>query len=1068
MRKFSMLVSAFLLCGAMLFAQQKTVTGKVTDEKGDPVPFATVKIKGTTTGVSADANGNFTIATNNPSDVLVISSQGFAISENTVGDASVVNISLKSQNQQLQEVVVTAFGVKREKKALGYSAQDIKGAELTQANQGNTLSALSGKVAGLQVTNSTGSPGGAAYIRLRGITSLGGGQPLLVVDGVPIDNSTRGTSLGNVAQSNRAIDLNPDDIESVSVLKGPAAASLYGTQGSDGVILITTKRGKRKFELSYGYGISFDRVNKLPEIQDKYVKGSGGNISSFASGTSTSYGALADTLMWTGVANEWDPHGNIVGKSNPTGTLKFVPYDNAKQFYRTGITQNHNVSITGGNENTTYRFSYSNLDQTGIIALSDFQRNTIRLNADSRLTDKLRTGTSISYIISGGDRVQEGSNTSGVMLGLLRTPNSFDNSNGASNADDPKSYLLSSSGYQRTYRGVGDGSARGYYDNPYWTINKSKFKDQVNRILGNVYITYDFFPWLSVTDRVGLDQYTDDRKQNFAITSANAKPGSVEYRNYFYQALNNDLLVTLSHKLANELNGSLLLGNNFYSQKNTFNQSIGNTLIIPDFYDLGNSASQITSASNSILRKKSYFAQAKFEFKNFLFVDGTIRAENSSAFVSEENKKGKWVYFPSVNGSFVFSDALHTNRKFLTYGKIRASYGLAGRLPSLYSTETYYSSGAIADGWTSGLAYPINGQQGFFAGSLGNPGIKPEITSTLDLGAELKFFNGRFGVDFTYYDSKSKDLLLFLPLAPSSGFGSQYTNAASIKNNGIELTVTGTPLQTKDFSWDITVNWSMNRSKVTSLGPGVETLFLGGFTNGAINAVAGQPFGMIYGVGYVKDPNGNTVINDDPSDAFYGYPMVDANSRALGDPNPKWNGGINNRFTYKNFTFSVLFDTRQKFDMWDGTRGALVNFGTAKETENRGQDHVFEGVLGHLDVNGNLVLGSGKADITVQPNQDWYQSGGSGFIVNEPFVEDASWVKLREAALGYNVDLSKSVVGKVIKGLDVSVVGRNLFLFTKYKGVDPETSLAGGTALGIDYFNNPGTRAIGFNVKVNF
>jgi TonB-linked SusC/RagA family outer membrane protein len=1070
MRKFLVLLTSLMLSGVLAFAQTHTVSGTVIDESGTHVPYATVVEKGTRNATTADANGNFSIKMKGNGG-LSFTATGFnGTTVNPTGNS--VTATLVKNNTELATVsITTAFGVKREKKALGYSSQEITAKDLNQANQGNAFSALSGKVAGLQITNSTGDPGAAAYIRLRGITSLGGGQPLIVVDGVPIDNSTTGTSLGNVSQSNRGVDLNPDDIESVSVLKGPAAASLYGTQGSDGVILITTKRGKKSregkmFDISYDYGITIDHVNKLPDLQMKYAKGSAGKLSSFTSGTSTSFGPLNDTLAWTGVANVWDPHGDIVGASNPAGRVKFVPYNNPNQFFRNGKNQSHNIALSGGNDNLTYRFSYSNLYQEGIIPTSNFERNTVRLNADAKLTDKLSTGASMSYIVSGGERVQEGSNTSGILLGLLRTPNSFDNSNGATSATDPIAYLLPS-GFQRTYRGIGDG-VRGYYDNPYWTINKNKFRDRVNRIIGNVYLTYTFTPWLSVTDRVGLDQYTDSRKQNFAIASATAKPGSVIYNDYVYQSVNNNLIATLTHKIVNNINGSLLLGSIYYSERYHHENATGSTLIIPDFYDLSNSSNQTASSTSYNFRTKAFFAQAKFDFKSYLFVDGTIRSENSSAFVSDDKPKGRWIYFPSINGSFVFSDALKINSGILSFGKLRASYGVAGRLPSIFSTTTYFSSQTIGDGWTNGLVYPINGQQGFFAGTLGNPKLRPERTSSLDLGTELRFFKGRFGIDFTYYDSKSKDLLLSVPLAPSSGYGSQYTNAASIKNHGIEVILNATPVRTKSFSWDMTINWSMNKSLVTSLGPGVQTLFLGGFTNGAINAVAGQPFGVIYGIGYVKDSKGNTVINDDPTNAFYGYPIVDSKSRALGDPNPKWQGGIQNKFTFKNFTLSVLFDTRQKFDMWDGTRGALFNFGTAKETETRGQEHVFEGVLGHLDATGTLIPGSGKNTNVVKPGQSWYQGGGSGFIVNEPFIEDASFVKLRELAIGYTLNLEKSKISKVIRSLDFNLIGRNLFLWTKYKGVDPETSLAGGTALGIDYFNNPGTRSLGFNVKVNF
>ncbi len=1081
MRKLTSMLACMLFI-VNAYSQLKEVTGEVKDANGNAVPNASIKIKGEKKGTSADANGIFTVKLS-PDATLIVSGVGFETKEIRTGNLQHLSVSLKPSNAVLNEVVVTALGVKSTKKAVGFVTQEVKGEDLNQGHTSNTLGALSGKVAGLEVTSSSGTPGAAIFIKLRGFTSFNGdGQPLMVIDGVPLNNATNMMSLGNVAQSNRGIDINPDDIENVTVLKGPSASALYGTLGTDGVILITTKRGKKskdgsKFDINYGYSAAWDQVNRLPQLQMKYAQGTGGQYRSPLNGTSTSYGPSIDTLRWTGVSNDWDPHGNIVGASNPAGKIQVTPYNNLKQFFRTGLTQQHNFSISGSSDITSYRFSYSNLNQTGIEPVADFLRNTFTFNADTKLSEVLKTGASVSYINSGGNRVQEGSNTSGILLGLARTPNTFDNSYGQSDPNYLKAYQLPN-GTERTYRGPGDG-VRAYYDNPYWTVNKNLFRDQVNRLLGSVYFTYNPVSWVTVTERLGTDLYSDNSKQNFALYSATVKPGQVDYTNISYRHVNNDLLLTLTKKdLVKGLNGSLLVGNSLYSETFANNASQGTGLTVPDFYDLSNTSTQLAGFSGYTLRRVAYLADAKFDYRSYLFLDLAARAENSSAFVSDIVNKGKYYFFPSANLSFVFTDALKWKNKIINFGKLRMAYGQAGRLPGVFGTGTYYSSGTIADGFTTGNTYPINGQQGFFAGTLGNPKLKPELTESVDVGADLQFFQNRLGLNFTYYTSTSKDLLLSVPISPSSGYGAEYTNAASLKNHGIEITLTGSPIRTTHFSWDVTVNWSMNRSLVTALGPGIETVGLGGFTNGAINAVKGQPFGQIYGVGYVRDASGKTVINDDPSNAYngspYGYPIQDPNSKALGNPNPQWIGGIQNSFTYKGFSFRFLFDTKQKFDQWNGTRGALVNFGTAAETVSRGQDKVFSGVSGHLDAGGNVVNGtsskpgSGAANtVVVQPGQSWFQGNGSGFTVVEPFVEDASFVKLRELSLSYHVAFRESNMKKIIKGLDFSVIGHNLLLFTKYKGVDPETSLAGPTALGIDYFNNPGTRSVGFNVRVN-
>ena len=1075
MRKKLLLGFCALFMFSIYSIAQTTATGKVVDEKGAAISGATVFEKGTKNGTTTASDGSYSLKVKAGAK-LVVSSVGYE--DYTVAAGSGVKTALANTSKDIAEVVVTAFGIKREKKALGFAQQEVKGSDLNAASNGNALGALSGKVAGLQVTSSSGTPGAASYLRLRGVSSLGGGQPLIVIDGMPIDNSTDGSSLGNVSQSNRGIDINPEDIENVSILKGPSASALYGTQGTDGVILITTKRGKKgkngsTLNMEYSYSITADKVNRLPELQNMYTQGTGGNIRTPAQHTSLSWGPKRDTLKWNGISNIYDINGGIVGKSNPAGVKDFVPYDNAGKFFETGISQTHNVSFGSMNEMSSYRFSYSNLYSKGIVPTSTFERNSFSLTVDTKLADNLKAGVSANYVISGGNRIQEGSNISGLMLGLLRTPISFDNSNGATDPTDKLAYELAD-GRQRSYRGIGDANA-GYvwYDNPYWTINKNLFKDEVNRILTNTYLTYTPFKWLTITDRIGLDHYGDDRKSNFAKHSAALPSGQVTLQSIVYNHVNNDLLVNMNHKLSNDLDGSLLLGYNLYSEKYSRSTLQGTGLTILDFNDLSNTSSQTTTNTSYVLRRKALFAQSKVAYKNYLFFDASIRAENSSAFVSAAQTKGAWFYFPSVSSSLIFTDALKLPNKILSYGKVRIAYGEAGRLPSVYSTNNFYRSALVADGWTSGLTFPISGNQAVFGGVLGNANLRPERTGTIDIGTELRFFNGRIGLDFTYYSSKSKDLLTLVPLSASTGYGNIYTNAATIENKGIELSLTGTPVKTKNFTWDVLVNYSSNKSNVSEIAPGIQNLFLGGFTGGSIYAVKDNPFGMIYGADFYRTPAGKLVIQDDPTNTFYGYPIMNSSSKAIGNPNPKWIGGLRNTLTYKNISLSFLFDTKQKFDMWNGTRGALVNFGVAKETENRGSDKTFDGVLGHIDATGNIIYNGGSPkdnNVVVKPGQPWYQGGGAGGGFNGPaaqFVEDASFTKLREVSLSYSFEI-KGTLHKYVKDITLTFVARNLWLITSYRGIDPETSLAGSNALGIDYFNNPSTKTFGGTVKIKF
>ncbi|MBN8851115.1 MAG: SusC/RagA family TonB-linked outer membrane protein [Sphingobacteriales bacterium] len=1076
MRKALMLLAVLVICTTLAFSQVKTITGRIVDQSGAPVPFVTIHIKESKQTVSADAEGGFAIKAE-PSQTLVITGTGFATKEIKVGDQTSLTIQMSKKESNLTEVVVTALGIKQEKKALGYATQQVSGASLVQADATNTLSGLGGKVAGLQISSSTGTPGAATYMRLRGVTSLVAGQPLIVVDGVPIDNSNTGVSLGNVAQSNRAIDINPDDIENVSVIKGPAAATMYGTQGSDGVILITTKRGGKarsgnRFDITYSANFTFDEVNKLPELQMKYSQGYNGLYNapnSSASGRRLTWGALIDTLKWDGVATEWDPHGSIVGASNPAGKTKVVPYNNAKQFFRTAFSQTHNLSLSGGNDFSSYRFSFSNLASSGIIPVSSFNRTTFLVSGDTRLSDKLKTGATVNYIVSGGNRVQEGSNTSGIMLGLMRTPTTFDNSNGVSDPKNTKAFLLSD-GNQRTFRGEGSRSG-GKYDNPYWTINRNPFRDKVQRILANAYLSYDPYSWLNITERIGVDHYGDDRFQSFAISSNGHPTGQIDYTDISNTIYNNDLLVTMTHNLTDDLKGTLLLGNNLYFTEYNQNNLEGDGYVAPDYYSLANTSSQLASNSYQRTSRLAFNAQAKFDYKGYLFVDGGIRAEKSSTFISYAVPYPSFVYFPSAGASFIFSDAFNMTSKAFSYGKLRFSYGQAGRLPGIYGTTNTFAGTSVvglADGWTSGISFPINGQQAVFGNGLGNANLKPERTSSIDIGTELRFLENRLGLDVTYYVSKSHDLLLSVPISPSSGYGSYYTNGASMENHGLEVVLNATPVKAGDFRWDMNINWSFNRSKVTALAPGVSTYTITGFTGALIENIVGQPYGIVYGTDFLRDSKGNLIVSDGQDGTPAGYPIAGTNSIRIGNPNPKWIGGWQNTFSYKGFTLGALFETKQKFDVWNGTKGAMTYFGTAKVTENRGTSYTFQGVLGHADDNGNAVVTGGANKTPVLLDQSWYSDyiGNSFTGPAAQSVEDGTYVRLREVSLGYTFNTKSWGTHNFIKSLTVTAIGRNLWLHTKYSGVDPDTGLGGSAGLGIDYFNNPGTRTFGFNVKV--
>ena len=1084
MRKTLSLLALLILCSVLGWSQTKTITGLVTDGNNDPIPFATIKIKGSNIGVAADQNGNFSIQAGS-GNVFSISAVGFVSQDISVGSHTVLNIALKPSGS-LQEVVVTALGVKRNKNDLGYAAQTINADVIEKGGQTDALKALSGKIAGIQVTSSTGTPGGSAYIQLRGANSItGDNQPLFVIDGVPIDNGQNYSGdpsdgsnnvLFGATNTNRGADINPDDIESITVLKGPAAAALYGIGAANGAIIITTKSGKAgKMQVDFSSSVTFDKVNRYPGLQNQWVKGSGGAIGTYPSSNRYSWGAKADTLLWTGVPNDFDIHGSLVGKSNPNGKIAFVPYDNMRDFFRTAPSFTNSISFSGGNNIATYRVGYTNLYQNSIVPTQYFQRNSLSFSGSLNLSEKFKVSTNMNYTRSNSSQPQNGSNTSGIMLGLTRTPINFDNSNGATNAKDPKAYLFpvgsEYAGLQRAYRFNG---ALGIYDNPFWTLNKTPYTTDLNRLIGNVQVDYNIGAGFSALYRLGSDIYQDNRQQYYDIGSSEYSGGRIFYDRYTYTSLNSDLILGYSKKLSENFKFDGKVGNNFYSNNLNEIYTQGDALVASNFDNIDNAT--VVKSSNFVTpyRRSSAYFDLNFDFASILFFEVTGRNDWSSTLPPDKRS----FFYPSANLGFVFTKlGSLQDSKVLSFGKLRLSAAQVGKDAPAFALNGFYTKSTFGDGYTSGITYPSDGVGGFGrVTTLGNPNLKPEKTTSFEAGLDLKFFQNRLGIDVTGYYSKGQDLIVSAPLAASTGYNSQYINSGSIETKGIELQLTATPVQARNFRWDAFINFSSYQNKILKLADGVSQVTLNGFTGTTIAQIAGYGAASIFGYGYERDSKGNIVVDDRSGGAQY-YPIAPAVQKFLGNTNPKFLLGFGNTFTFKGFSLYGLFDWKHGGMMWNGTRGSLSAIGTSDNTNNRGQMHLFNGVLGHLndagelvhnDGNGNEVPGAGAANTTSVPlSEAWYLGNGGGFgNLNEAFIEDASYIKLREASLSY--DLSSFLTGNhFIKGASLGVFVRNVIVWTPYKGIDPETSLTGATsAQGIDYFNMPGTMSMGFSLKL--
>lgn len=734
------------------------------------------------------------------------------------------------------------------------------------------------------------------------------------------------------------------------------------------------------------------------------------------------------------------------GKANAASPNSWGPltksdssWDNMDEFFKTGHLYNNSLVLNAFNEKSSLRVSLANLKQDGIIPNTDFKRNTITVNADHKISDKFTFGTAFSYVNSGGTLVQNGSNLAGVMLGLTRTPADY-------RLSDPNGG--GENGWTNT-----DGTQRQWfplYDNPHWSVRNNPFTTDLNRVYGNLNFRASPFKFMDLTYRLGTDVYTDKRYSIFAIGSnqpASAPNGELNENVISYRYVYQDILATFKRSLTKDIDASLLLGSNLQYERTEDQYLRGRDLAIPNYYNLSNAANLYTNSSYSVLKKSGIFADFNMNYKEYLFLNLTARQDRWSSF-------SKKITYPSASLAFVFSDFI--KQKWFTFGKLRLAYAQAGKGPSPYATQTYYAKPFFSDGFTDGLGFPYLSQNGFgISNTLNDPNIKPETTSSQEIGLDVRFFDARLKIDFSYYNQQSKNIILSLPLASSSGFRALYTNSGSMENRGIEIFASATPVTNKQFTWDIGVNFSRNRNKVLALGNGVDELAPEeAFTSAQAFAIVGSPYGAIYGTKWQRNEAGQLVIGAN------GMPQVDPTKGNLGSPYPDWMLGLRNTFTLKGLKITGLFDLRQGGVVWNGTNARLHRLGRTEESSDRNRTYVIEGVN----------ASDGAVNTTpVSANAYWSTfKGDGGTYAAENAIEDVSWVRLRELGMSYTLKLK--AVEKYIKSIELGITGKNLLLITDYTGVDPETSLtgAGSNIGGFDYFNNPGVKSVIFSLRANF
>jgi TonB-linked SusC/RagA family outer membrane protein len=1100
------LLISFMLMSALISDAwaQRTVSGTVTSgADGEGLPGVAVRAKGTSTGVTTDFEGNYRLEVPEGVNTLVFSFVGFAPQEIPIGNRSVIDVELAEDVKQLEEVVVTALGFEVKKDNIGIASSTVEGDAVAKSGESTLLQGLAGKAAGVNITQGSGDPGAGSRIVIRGATSITGDlDPLIVIDGVPMFNdqvqgagSNSTGSGGGVTQQSRLNDINPNDIESMEILKGASAAALWGARAANGVIIITTKKGRsalgkkftidvtsrvsldrlnREVPLSYeygqgflgrfngGYGTNFgqalswgDRISDRPGGQDTYITdpNAEGYLGYFEAQDGTRYYAIP-------AGTPENPHG---GKNDRT---VYNPHD---QLFRTGQTLYNSVGVGTADENGNVYISVSNQDQNGIILEnSNYNRLTGRLSATRYLGDKVTLTTAANYTGTSGDRVQMGSNLSGLFLGGLRSSPGFNMEDYVGTYVDPEGNVFENR--QRSYRNPLGRRPYSVYDNPLWSMRNNRSTTEVDRVIGKVELNVNPVKWLNIISRVGLDRYTDEREDFFDPLSANFQGGAYTKQTIIRSQINADLIAQTNYSFGNSISGNFLVGTSLndrdFSTAGAQITNFTNPLSPPD---LGNAPSDARStfSQESEVRNFAYFTSASIGFVDQVFLNLSGRYDAFSTLPAGE----RGFFYPAADIAWQFTELIAENN-ILSFGKLRGGYGEVGRAPDPYITETFFVPSSYTEGWGGVLDASQYGG-GFRRSSLaGNPDIRPETKKEWEIGADLRFIKDRISLNATYYDNVTEDLIIPIDLPASSGFGSITTNAAEIENKGIELELTGRAVASDNFTWDINLNWSRNRNLVTDLA-GVEEISLGGFTGSTSSAVEGQPLGVIWGDATLRDENGNLVLTE------AGFPQLAPSPQVLGDPNPDWRGGLGTTLSYKGFSLNAWLESSQGGDVWNGTRGALAFFGKAAMTARTTTLTTDEAntVLNYAgltaaelyphwqNADGTYTVRGYVTDFGGGPvliDELYYRSGpGSGFTgPADQFVEDGSWTRFRELTLSYDFSRLDFISRLGLSSANLSLTGRNLFLWTDYQGIDPDTNLTGASnALGLDYFNNPATRS---------
>ena len=1061
MKKLILFMVLGLFQISAIYAQEMSVSGTVTDESGVPLPGVNIVVKGTNIGVQTDFDGHYSIEAVK-GQVLVFSFVGLETAEFTVTDNPIVDVTLGPSASELDAVVVTAFGIQREKNTLPFAAQQIDGEDVNQTKVGNVVSGLSGKVSGLQIQQGN-AVGGSVDVVIRGTKSLtGNNQALFVVDGVPINNDNTNTASqqtggGGYDYGNAAADINPNDIQSINVLKGAAASALYGSRAANGVIMITTKEGQRGLNIFVSSAIIVGQIDESTFVnyQDEYGAGrsdpydSNGFLLSDVDGDGTE-----DLVVPTFAPRSWGPrydedllvfHWDAFDPSSPNYLQArpwVAPENGPETFYETSISTNNSIVVDGNiADRGSVKMTYARNDERGVVPNSQVLKNIVGLTGSLELEENLVLSSMVNYSqIDGRGRYGTGYDS--------RNPNMMFRHFNQTNVD----IQLQKDAYLRTGRNITwnwadpttpEGIRPGFFDNPYWTIYENYQDDQRNRIFGNVSLTYEPAEWLQLLGRISLDRYNEFQQERVAVGSSDIPSYSRFDRSF--NEINYDFLATASFPFSEDFDFNSLAGINLRKNRVTsvYSETSGG-LVIPELYAISNSAGTIPAPIETDRPRAvdGYFAGATLIFRETITLDGSFRRDISSTLPENANA---YNYY-AISGSYLFSQTLDLD--WLSYGKIRANYATVGSDAPWGSISDVY---AKPNPFGSALLFSLPNTKN-------NSALRPEMTTSREVGLEMAFFKSRFGFDASYYHTNTVDQIMPVAVSLATGYSSKFINAGNVQNKGIELSIYGAPIRNEDFSWNFNINFSRNRNKVISLYENSTNLQLASFQGGvSLNASVGRPFGELQGRTY-EFIDGQRVVKENGL-----WAVSSTTSNVIGNINPDWIGGISNTLRYKNFALNFLVDVRKggdlfSLDMYYGSAAGLY-------PRTVGLNDLGNPVRDAVEDGGGVILPGVTADGEPNTTRVTITSNNSFYEPQSEFVYDASYVKLREAALSYSIN--EDWYPDDIDDLEVSLIGRNLWIIHKnVPYADPEENLSSGNIQGYQSGSYPAVRTIGLNVSL--